>query len=124
MLARSRPEGGPPTIFGSTDKSVTVRSTGAKRCPTCNANQPHNLICHYKVFHICWFSCHIIKRTYRDECSACHRGPELDTAEVERTLTRRVIPLMDRIGLLLFGYCVVLLGLLLGLLSGYVKASK
>lgn len=90
-------------IFGSGSKSAIVRSSGAKRCPSCNANQPFNVVCHYDIFHVYWIFAHTTKKTYRDECSVCHRGVDLNAADVEKTLTQPAVPLMDRFGILFFG---------------------
>jgi hypothetical protein len=100
-------------IFGTTGKTAVVRSTGSKRCPSCNANQPHNLVCHYDCFHIYWIFCHTTKRTYRDECSVCHRGVDLNTADVEKTLTQPAIPILDRFGIIFFGAGLLLLVMLI-----------
>jgi hypothetical protein len=90
-------------IFGSSSKSTIVRSSGVKRCPSCNANQPHNVVCRYDIFHIYWIFAHTTKKTYRDECSVCQRGVDLNAAEVEKSLTQPSIPFMDRFGILILG---------------------
>ena len=89
-------------IFGNASKTVPVRQTGTKRCPTCNADRPHTLVLQYDYFHIYWAFGHVNKKTYRDACNVCQRGLELSGPEVEKTLPQSPIPPLERFGLWIF----------------------
>ncbi|SRR5579883_720818 len=104
-------------VFGSGGDVVHLGQGKTEPCPTCERERPFSLILQYSYEHVWYIFAFVSKKQYFYVCDICHRGAELDAAQVERELGRVPIPFMRRFGCLVM-FALIGLLVLFGALSG------
>jgi hypothetical protein len=85
-------------IWGSGGDSVELGIVEHRDCEVCENERPFKLLLQYRYAHLYWVFCWITMRKYLLLCDVCYRGWELNTAEIEKTLSKDHIPFIRRWG--------------------------
>jgi hypothetical protein len=91
-------------------KTIDLGPVDAERCSTCGKLQPFHLYLQYRCGSLNWISRVVEKKTYLRLCDVCRRGDPPDPKQVEASLGRNPIPLLDRSGpwVLIGGFVLML----------------
>jgi hypothetical protein len=85
-------------IWGSGGNSIDLGVVEHQHCETCERERPFRTILHYRYAHLYWVFSFLTKKEYLLLCDICSRGWTLNTAEVEKTLTKNPIPFIRQWG--------------------------
>ena len=96
--------------WGSATKFFNLGAAGQFWCRTCEKDRNFITMLRYRVHHILWLFRWITGKTYSQICEVCSHGHELDKAEVEASLEKSPIPVIDRLGWAVGAGAVAILG--------------
>ncbi len=96
------------SVYGYGNRTVDLGVVKHQHCCTCERERPFKIVLNYRYFHCNWIFSWVSQKQYYLACDICRRGTELDTQEVEKSLTQNPIPLIRRSGWLSLGTLVAL----------------
>lgn len=103
-------------VWGSGGDNIDLGVVEDKYCEVCEKNRPFKMFLQYRYAHIYWIFSWITQKQYLLLCDICHRGWNLKTAEVEKTLSQNPIPFIRRKGWV-FLVSLIMVPLLIGVIS-------
>jgi hypothetical protein len=100
--------------WGTRTRSLNLGTYPGRRCETCRGDRPFSLWLRYTCDYI--FDpalSKVLERKYVAVCESCGEGALLDTKTMDAAFSRDPIPWPDRLGFVIGGGAIALVGLLI-----------